>query len=79
MNGALYQAIALEASECLGQHFLRNAADLALQRGITHRSARQNLDNESCPFVSNSIEHEPGRTLRVQDGRGRGRFWHAPV
>jgi hypothetical protein len=30
MNGALYQAIALEASQCLGQHFLRNAPDLAL-------------------------------------------------
>ena len=65
MNGALYQTVALEAAQRLGQHFLRNAPDLALQRGITHRSARQNLDNESCPFVSNSIEHEPGRTLRV--------------
>ena len=79
MNSALHQAVALEASQCLGQHFLRNAPDLALQRGITHRSARQNLDNESCPFVGNSIKHEPGRTLRVQDGRGGGHFSHAPV
>jgi hypothetical protein len=79
MNGTLHQAVALEAAQCLRQHFLRNAPDLALQRGITHCSARQNLDNEGCPFVSNSVEHEPGRTLRIQNGRGRRRFSHAPV
>ena len=79
MNGALHQTVALEAAQRLGQHFLRNTPDLALERSITHRSARQNLDNESCPFVSNSIEDEPGRTLRVQDGRGGGHFWHCPV
>src|SRR5438132_11259105 len=65
MNSALHHAVALEASQCLGQHFLRNAADLAMLRGITHRSARQNLDNESPPFISNSIQYEPERALRV--------------
>ena len=79
MNGALHQAVAFERAQCLGQHFLRNVPDLALERGITHRSARQNLNDESCPFVSNSIEYEPGRTLRIQNGRGGGRFSHASV
>ena len=79
MNGALYQTVALEGAQRLGKHFLRNAPDLALQRGITHRSARQNLDNESRPLVGNSIENESGRTLRIQHGRGGRRFSHAPV
>jgi hypothetical protein len=30
MNGTLHQAIALEAAQCLRQHFLRNATDLTL-------------------------------------------------
>jgi len=79
MNGALHQAVALKAAQRLCQHLLRNAANLALQRGITHRSARQNLDNESRPFIGNSVEHQPGRTLRIQHGRGRGHFSHVPV
>ena len=76
MNGALHQAVALEAAQGLGEHFLRNASDFALQRRITHRPARENLDNQSGPFIRNSVEHEPGGTLRVHHGGGRKRFWH---
>ena len=80
MNGALHQAVTLEAAQRLCQHFLGNAADFALQRGITHRSTRQNLNNERRPFIGNSIEHEPGRTLRIQNGRrGGGHLSHGPV
>ena len=77
MNSALHQAVAFEAAQGLGKHFLRNAPDFALQRGVTHGPAPENLDDESGPFIRNSVEHQPGGTLRVHDGRGRGRFWHA--
>ncbi len=79
MNSALHQAVALEAPQRLCQHFLRNPADLALQRGITHRSTRQNLDNQSRPFIRNSVEHEAGWTLRIQNGRVGGHLSHASV
>jgi hypothetical protein len=79
MDDALYQTVALETAQRLCQHFLRNTSDLALQGGITHRSARQNLDNESRPFIGNSVEHEPGRTLRIQNGRVGGHLSHASV
>ena len=58
MNRAVHQAIALEAAQSLRQHFLRDAADRALQLGITHRSARQDLNDERRPFVRNPLEHE---------------------
>jgi hypothetical protein len=35
---------------------LRNPADRALQFGITHRSARQYLNNERSPFIGNPLE-----------------------
>ena len=79
MNGALHQPVALEAAQGLGKHFLRNASDFTLQRRVTDRSARENLDDESGPFIRDSVEHEPGGTLRVHDGRGRGRFWHGTL
>jgi hypothetical protein len=59
MHFALHQAVALEAAQSLRKHLLRNPADRALQFGITHRSARQDLNNERRPFVRNPIEHEP--------------------
>jgi hypothetical protein len=30
-----------------------------LQFGITHRSARQDLNNERRPFIGNPVEHKP--------------------
>ena len=56
---ALYQAIALETAQCLRQHLLRDAPDGAMQLGITHRSARQDLNDERRPFVGNPVEHKP--------------------
>lgn len=80
MNSALHQTVALETAQRLCQHFLRNTSDFALQRGITHRSARQNLNNERRPFIGNSVQHEPGGTLRIQNGRsGRRDLSHGPV
>ncbi len=58
MNSALHQAVALEAAQCLGKHFLRNSADRALQFGITHRSASEDLNNQRRPFVGNPVEHK---------------------
>jgi hypothetical protein len=58
MNGALHQTVALEAPQGLGKHFLRNASDFPLQRRVTHRPARENLDNEGRPFVGNAVEHK---------------------
>jgi len=77
MNGALHQTVALEAPQGLGKHFLRNASNFSLQRRVTHRPARENLDDESGPFIRDSVEYEPGGTLRVHHGRRRGGFWHA--
>lgn len=77
MNGALHQTVALEAPQGLGKHFLRNASDFPLQRRVTHRPAREDLDDESGPFIRDSIQHQSGRALRVHHGRGRGGLWHA--
>ena len=68
MHGALHQAVALEAAQGLGEHFLRNAADLALKHGVTHRAAGKNLNDERSPFVSNAVEHQPGGAAWVEHG-----------
>jgi hypothetical protein len=65
MHCALHQAVALEAAQGLSEHFLRNTADLALKRSVTHRAAGKNLDDERSPFVSNAVEHQPGGTARI--------------
>ena len=58
MHFALHQAIALQAAQSLGEHFLRDAANRALQFGVTHRSPRQDLNDECRPFVGNPVEHK---------------------
>ena len=45
MHCALHQAVAFQAAQGLGEHFLRNPADHALKRSVTHRAAGKNLDN----------------------------------
>src|SRR4249920_207878 len=69
MHHALHQSVTLEAAQGLGEHFLRNPADLALKRGVTHRAAGKNLDDERSPFVSNAVEHQPGGTAWIEHGR----------
>ena len=76
MNGALHQTVALEAPQGLGKHFLRNASDFPLQRSVAHRPPREDLDDQSGPFIRDSIQHEPGGTLRFQDRRRSRRFSH---
>ena len=68
MHCALHQAIAFEAAKRLGEHFLRNPADLALKRSVTHRAAGKNLDGERGPFVCNPVKHQSGRAARIEDG-----------
>ena len=68
MHCALHQAVALEAAQGLGEHFLRNPANLALKRGVTHRAAGKNLDDERSPFVSNAVEHQPGGAAWIEHG-----------
>jgi hypothetical protein len=53
----LHQTVALEAPQGLGKHFLRNASDFPLQRRVTHRPARENLDDESGPLIRDSVEY----------------------
>jgi hypothetical protein len=77
MNCALHQAVTLQAAQRLREHFLRNAADLALQRGVAHRSARQDLNYERRPFISDPVEHKPRRALRFENRRRRGHFSYA--
>ena len=66
MHHTLHQAVALEAAQGLGEHFLRNPADLALKSGITHGPTCKNLNDERSPFVSNAIEYQPGGTARIE-------------
>src|SRR5262249_1908650 len=76
MNSALHETVAFQAAQRLGKHFLRDSADLALKRGIPHRAARKNLDDEGSPLVSNAIEHQPRGTPWVEYGRNRRTLWH---
>ncbi len=76
MNSALHEAVAFETAQGLRQHFLRNPADLALERGVTHRAASEDLNNERGPFIGNAIEHKPGGTLRIHHRGAGGRFSH---
>jgi hypothetical protein len=57
MHCSLHEAVTLETAESLREHFLRNPADLALKRSVTHRAGGKNLDNEGSPFVSDAVEH----------------------
>jgi hypothetical protein len=68
MHCTLHEAIAFQAAQRLGEHFLRNPADLALKRSVTHRAAGKNLDGERGPFVRNPVKHQSGRAARVEDG-----------
>lgn len=67
MDLALDQPVALQAAQCLGQHFLRNPTNGAMQRAVSHRPVRENLNYQCGPFVCDAIEHKPRWTLRLQD------------
>ena len=69
MHFAFDKAVAFEATQRLGKHFLRNPSYFALERSVTHRAARKNLDDEGRPFVSNAIKHQPGGTTWIEHGR----------
>lgn len=69
MHHALDEPIPFKAAQSLGEHLLRNPADLALKRGIPHRAASKNLDDERCPFVRDAIQHESGWTARIEHRR----------
>ena len=79
MNGALHQAVALEAAQSLSEHFLRNPADLALKRDVPHRAARENLDDERGPFIRNPVKHQPRGTSWIEDGGAEEPFGMASV
>jgi len=55
---------------------LRDAANLAMKLGVTHRFFREQLDDQCGPFVRNPIEDEARRTLGIQDGSRGGAFGH---
>lgn len=76
MDGAPNEAVALEAAQGLGEHFLRDAADLALELGITLGAVGQDLDDESGPFVGDAVEDEARGALGVEDGPVGGCFGH---
>ena len=68
MHCALDQTVALETPQRLGEHLLGNPADLALKRSVTHGAAGKNLDDERSPFVSDSVEHQPGGAAWIEHG-----------
>jgi len=63
MNFAQNESVTFQAAQSLREHFLRNAADRPLERGVTLRSIRQDLDDERRPFVRDAVEHDAGGTL----------------
>ena len=77
MHFAQNEPVALEAAQCLGEHFLRNPADLALQRRITPRPGSKYMNDERGPLIRDPAEDDPGQTLRVHDGSLLGAIWHA--
>src|SRR5437879_5137264 len=78
INLAIHQAIPFEAAESLGEHLLRNAANLAMNLCVTHRFFRQQLNNDRRPFVSDAFEDETRGALRVQNRSGGRTFGHLP-
>ena len=68
MNGAPDQAVALQTAQSLGQHFLRDAANLALQFDISLGPMGQDLNNKGGPFVGDAIQDQARRALRIEDG-----------
>ena len=77
VNGPSHQAVAFQAAQSLGEHFLRDTANLALQFGVAFGAVGQDLDNEGGPFVGDAIEDEAGWALGIEDGAVGGRFSHA--
>ena len=67
MHFAAHEPIAFQAAQRLRQHFLRDVADLALQRRVTKRTARKNLDDDRRPLIRDPVEHDAGRAARAQD------------
>src|ERR1700682_4356822 len=63
MDFAQNESVTFQAAQRLREHLLRDAADRTLKRSITLRPIRQDLDDESGPFVGDAFEHDPGRTL----------------
>jgi hypothetical protein len=59
MNLALHKPVAFQAAQGLGQHLLRNAANLALQRSVAAGAGGENVNNQRRPFVRDPIEDEP--------------------
>jgi hypothetical protein len=45
MHFALDEAVPLETAQSLGEHFLRDAADLALERGVSPRPAGEDMND----------------------------------
>ena len=68
VDGAPHEAVALEAAQGLGEHFLGDAADLALEPGVTLGAVGEDLDDERGPFVGDAIEDEARRALSIEDG-----------
>jgi len=58
MHFTLHEAVALETTQSLRKHFLRNPTDRALQFCITHRAPRKDLNHKRRPFVGNPLEHK---------------------
>ena len=76
MHFARDETVAFETSQCLGQHLLRNAADLALERGITPRPGGEDMNDQRRPLVGDPAEDDTGKTMRVHDGSASGTIGH---
>jgi hypothetical protein len=72
----LHEAIPFQTAQRLGEHFLRDSPNVALKFNVPFGAMRQDLDDESGPFVGDSVKHEPGWTLGVEDGTVRRNFRH---
>jgi hypothetical protein len=79
MHRSLHQPVAFEGAQGLSEHLLRNTADLALKRGVTHGSTGEYLNDKRGPFIRDPVKHKSGRAPRVQNRRRTGLFRHVRV
>ena len=67
MHLALHEPVALQAAQSLGEHFLRDAADLALEHGVAAGAGGEHVNDERGPFVGDAVEHDARKALRIHD------------
>ena len=76
MHLTAHEPIAFQAAQGLGEHLLRDAADLALQFGVAPCAGGENVNDERGPFVRDPAQDDTGEAMCVHDGSLPGAISH---